>query len=301
MELQDERPDHEIPLELVGFRGVRRRVTLYTPHGPMDLDVILDLYVSIGPERRGAHLSRHVEALDRAASRKPHSMEEYLEYIAMELLERHAYANKVTVSASLTYYVDIEYAGIKGREPVEAIITVERSRNGERWWQVSVTIAGLTVCPSAQATVASLIGSNGIAPSHVQRVLVTGRVKTRGVMVRIEDLARALARAPSAPAFTLLKRLQEARLVVEAHKRPVFAEDVARRALIEIARILTGRVPGDALVEAIVVSQESIHPHDVYSLARARLDQVLGLYGDLDIVETRVMAEDPAAEPLNEP
>ena len=301
MELQDERPDHSIPLELVGFRGVRRRVTLNTPQGPMDLDVILDLYVSIGPERRGAHLSRHVEALERAAEKSPHSVEEYLEYIAKELLERHNYAERVTVSATLTYYVEIEYAGIRGREPVEARITVERSRRGERWWQVSVTIAGLTVCPSAQATVSSLLGVDGLAPSHVQRVLVTGRVKTRGVMVRIEEVARALARAPSAPAFTLLKRMQEARLVVEAHRRPVFAEDVARRALVEMAKALSGRVPGDALVEAIVVSQESIHPHDVYSLARARLDQVLGLYGDLDVVEAGVVAENPPPEPLNEP
>jgi len=283
VELQDYRPEHAIPLELVGFRGVRRRIRIESPAGPIELDVSLDVYVSIGPERRGAHLSRHVEAVDSAASHYG-SLEDYVESVARELLRRHSYADKVRAAARTVYHVEVEFAGIRGREPVEAQVEVTLDRGGRAERRVAVTVAALTVCPSAQATVAEWLGYERLpAPSHVQRVLVTGRVETRGEMVRIEEVARALWGAASAPAFTLLKRADEARLVVEAHRRPRFAEDVARHAAVALARLLSGRLPGDSTVEVEVVSLESIHPHDVYALARGTLDAVLAAYRDLDV------------------
>ncbi len=50
-----------------------------------------------------------------------------------------------------------------------------------------------------------------------------------------------------------------------------------------IARLLEGRLPGDTLVEAEVESYESIHPHNVYALARGRLFDILSTNGDLDV------------------
>ncbi len=286
VELQDTRPEYGVPLELVGFRGVRRRVRIDSPEGPIDLDLSIDVYVSIGSERRGAHLSRHVEAVD-APLRSYRSIESYLEAVADTLLSKHSYADKVMVKASTVYYVDVEYAGIRGREPVEVEVEVVKDRNGGRRWTVSVTVRAITVCPSAQATIASLQpGYDGLpAPSHVQRVRITGRVTTPAKMVRIEDIARALWDSASAPVFTLLKRSQEARLVYEAHRRPRFAEDVARHAIVGLARRLVGRVPEDTVLEAEVDSEESIHPHNVYAYTRATIKQILAVDRNLDVVE----------------
>ncbi len=282
MELQDTRPAHSIPLEEVGFRGVRRRVRLYTPKGPIDLDLEMDVLVAIGGERRGAHLSRHIEALEPEGQHS--SIEEYLEGVARELLARHVYARRVAVIARTVYYVEVSFAGITSMEPVDTEVRVAMDREGSKEWSVMVGVRGMTVCPSAQETIASILGVEPArAPSHVQRVIVKGRVTTRGEMVRIEDLARALWEAPSAPSFTLLKRDQEARLILEAHSRPRFVEDVARYAAVSIARRVRGLVPGDAVIEAEVISLESIHPHDVYARASGTLSAIISAYGYLDV------------------
>ena len=287
MEIQDRRPQVTLPLERIGFRNVRRRIRIDSPEGPIHLDVSMDLYISIGPDRRGAHLSRNIEAVIDALEDglRGSSIEDYLEKVARRLLERHGYALSAEVIGRTVYYVDIEYAGIRGKEPVSVEIAVMVERTGRRIWSVSVSMAGLSVCPSAQTTIAATYGYQGIpAPSHSQKVILTGKVTATSGMARIEDIAVALSKSFSAPSITLLKRPQEARLVFEAHRRPRLAEDIARIALREMAHSLKGKVPGDAILEAEVVSLESIHPHDVYALARSSLDAVLAI-SDRDLHE----------------
>ncbi len=264
-------------MERIGFRGVRRRVLIESPLGPIHLDLEMNLTVSIGADRRGAHLSRNIEALRDALEdgSTAGSIEEYLDRIAMRLLERHGYAVEATVEASTRYYVSLEFNGIKGEEPVDVEVSVSRRRGGGSVWRVSVTARGMTVCPSAQKTISEITGlERSLSPSHSQKALLTGTVYTVGVHARIEDIARALFASFSAPGVTLLKRPQEARLVMEAHRNPVLAEDLVRNALANMARELRG-LPEDTVLEAEVVSLESIHPHDVYALARARLGSLL--------------------------
>jgi GTP cyclohydrolase-4 len=252
----------------VGFRGLRRRVTIRSPLGPLQLDLVVDALVDLEPSRRGAHLSRNVEALIEAAleAGEAPSLEEYLDSIAERLLEKHGYASRAWVRARMTYHVPIELpeAGVSGVEPVEVEVSVSKPRGGRSLWRVQVALAGMSVCPSAASTTSSMLGTpRDLSPSHAQRVIVRGALTTRGRMVRIESIARALSRAPSAPAFTLLKRLEEGRLVLYAFRNQKLAEDIARDALCGLAR-LAARCCPDALVEVEVESLESIHPHNVY-------------------------------------
>ncbi len=260
-------------MEKIGFRGVRRRVLIQSPLGRIHLDLDMDLTVSIGADRRGAHLSRNIEALRDALEdgATAGSIEEYLERIALRLLEKHGYAFEATVEASTRYYVALDYNGITGEEPVDVEVSVSRTRGGGSVWRVSVTARGMTVCPSAQKTISEITGKErSLSPSHSQKALLKGTVYTVGVHARIEDIARALFASFSAPAVTLLKRPQEARLVIDAHRNPVLAEDLVRNALANMARVLKD-LPEDTILEAEAISLESIHPHDVYALARARL------------------------------
>ncbi len=263
MELQDLEPSRPIYIERVGFRGVRRRVAIDTPLGVQHLDLTIDLYVDVYERRRGVHLSRNIEALEEAlAEGTPRSLEHLLKRVARNLLKRHTYASKAGASASTVYYVEVDFSGIRGVEPVEAKVGVEVGK-GLELWSVEAGVTGFTVCPSAQKTIAEIagLGEGRLAPSHVQRVKLRGKVTTRKVMVRIEDVASALFNSLSAPSFTLLKRKDEALLVMEAFKRPMFAEDVAREAAYRLASI--EYVPPDSVIEVEVLSLESIHPHDL--------------------------------------
>ncbi len=278
MEVQDERSRVALPLSWVGFRGVVVRVDFNTPEGPLALDLRVDAGVAIGPDRRGAHLSRNIEALVDAleASGPFRSIEDYVSAVAGRLLERHPYAPRARASAETVIHVNLEGPGFEGLEPARARVGVELSRSGSRLWLMTVSVAGITVCPSAMRTIARLAGSlDGFTVSHSQRVIVTGHLKYRRGFLKIEDVARALWGAPSAPAFTLLKRSQEAALVLEAHRNPKLAEDVARDALASLARLARARgLPSDTYVRVEVDSQESIHPQNVYATAEGVLGEL---------------------------
>ncbi len=284
MEVQDSPPSIPLPLGWVGFRNVRVRVSLDTPEGPMVLDLSVDATVSLGPQMRGAHLSRNVEALSLALEPKRtyKNIEEYLDNVVKSLLDLHPYSEKARASASTTLYVNLEYAGIKGVEPVEATIAVSLSRTGDRLIEVSARVYGLTVCPSAMETAASRLGvlPGGISISHSQKVRLTGVIRYKSGFVRIEEVARLLWESFSAPAFTFLKRIDEAKLVEIAHRNPQFAEDVARRAILNLYLLARKhRLPGDTEIEVEVESLESIHPHNVYVQLSSSLERVEKLLG----------------------
>ena len=283
MELQDLRPEVRLSIDRVGFKGVWRRASIRTPSGELLLDMVIDVFVDVVPDRRGIHLSRSIEAIKEALAtiRSAWSIEAYLDKIAKKLLEKHDYAMKARVVASTKYLVSIEYAGIRGEEPVDVTVSVERDREGKSLWSVTTAVKGMTACPSAQATILELerVEPRRLVPTHSQRTIVKGTVTTRGYLVRIEDLARALANSLSAPAFTLLKRPDEAKLIVEAHKNPLLIEDVVRRAFVNIIKVLEGKAPGDTVIEVEAVSLESIHPHEVYAYKRSRLADAVAEIG----------------------
>lgn len=278
MEIQDEEPAIKIPLERIGFKNVRRRIVLNTPEGRIALDVELDLLVSISGDRRGAHLSRNIEALDLEEvlrDEEPRSLEEYLQGVVERLLDLHGYAIRAEAIARTTYYVRLRYNQLIGEEPVDVEIKVSKNRDKLKSWTTTVTMAGMSVCPSAQSTIKEILNTESITPSHVQRVYLTGKVTTNGELVRIEDIAEALAKSFSAPALTFLKRYDEAKLVIAAHNSPKFAEDIVRSALVNIAEKIKNKIKSDALIEAEVESLESIHPHNVYAYARESLSSIL--------------------------
>ncbi len=203
------------------------------------------------------------------------SIEEYLEIIASNLLEKHSYATRAEVKARTRYYIDVEYRGIRGEEPIDVEVVVSKTRMDSSW-SVSVTARGMSVCPSAQATISKLLSiQKANSPSHSQKVELRGTVTTHGKIARIEKIAKALYRSFSAPSITLLKRNDEARLIIEAFRNPLFVEDIARRAIAEIAREFKDKLPSDTLIEVEAYSLESIHPHNVYAYTRYKLSDAI--------------------------
>ncbi len=279
MELQDGEPTISIDIEMLGFKNVRRKLILRTDRGSIALDADISLYVDVDSNRRGVHLSRTAEALLEVIEERydAKTIEEYLDAIALRLLEKHEYIKRAIVNAKLIYYIEIEYHGIKGVEPIEVEVEVERLRNGERFWKLSVGIKGITVCPSAKATIASMLNQNiEIAPSHMQRVILKGRIISRGNFVEIEKIAKALFNSVSAPTFTLLKRAQEAKLVLEANKKPMFVEDVVREAIWNIGKEIKN-FDKQTIIEVEVESYESIHPHNLYAYKKVLLERLTEL------------------------
>ena len=288
MEVQDEKPRVSLPLECVGFKGIRRRIIVGQETG-ISLVASIDVCVSIPGSQRGAHLSRNYFAILDAlrGEERGESIERFLSSIAERLLELHPYASSATVSARTVYFVEHGVSEVRnGEEPVDVLVTVTRRRGGREEWSVQISVYGMTACPSAQRTISGILGMDPStpAPTHSQKAKLTvGVTVAPGPIVRIESLARAAFKAFSAPAVSLLKRRDEASLVLHAHRNPKLAEDVVRDAVVSVASLLSRLGYGpDTIITAEVESFESIHPQNVYARATIRLGELEGLLRGAD-------------------
>ncbi|HXY12212.1 MAG TPA: GTP cyclohydrolase, FolE2/MptA family, partial [Thermoplasmata archaeon] len=80
--------------------------------------------------------------------------------------------------------------------------------------------------------------------------------------VEVDDIISAIEAAQSSPTYAILKRGDEAQLVVTAHRHPKFVEDVLR----DLLASLPSRFPhvsSATVVRASTVSEESIHKFNV--------------------------------------
>jgi GTP cyclohydrolase FolE2 len=84
--------------------------------------------------------------------------------------------------------------------------------------------------------------------------------------VEAEEIVDICEKSFSAPVKLKLKRPLEKRIVQRMHSNPRFVEDVVRRCVSLLARRYRGM---KATVEC--VSQESIHPYDVFARWSGRL------------------------------
>lgn len=275
-DVQDEPPLHPIYISRVGVRNVRRRVTVERSQGKYHFDVTIDAFVDLPPNKRGVHMSRNIEAFIEAIDAvrtTPHpSVEKLLDRVCDMLLAKHEYSTTVEVVARTAYFYEVEFAGVPASETADVEIKAVKRRDGGSLYTIRVSLVGMTVCPCAQQVYSSLNGTEpSQTPSHTQRARITLSVTVREGSVGIDELVRVAREAFSAPSISLLKKLDEYRLIRRAFENPRFVEDVARAVLYNFCRTFSGKLPDDTEIEVEVVSYESIHPHDVYAYSRSSL------------------------------
>ena len=280
VDVQETEPRVKLRIDRVGVRGVRTRFPLRSPWGTLIYEVELDAYVELPSNRRGIHMSRNIEAFAEAiyeAREGEHTtIEDILRNIARKLLEKHDYTSRAEVVARTAYFFDVgPRAGIS--EPVDVILRLRLSREGEEIRVLSISLMGFTVCPCAQHMFSSREGTElHKSPSHTQRARLTATIITDGGKVpRIDELAELLREAFSAPVFSLLKRKDEYAVIKEGFSRPRFVEDVVRHALDLIYGYLASRgFPGNTRIKVEAESYESIHPYNAYACREVSLGEL---------------------------
>src|SRR5262249_48905327 len=139
---------------------------------------------------------------------------------------------------------------------------------------VGVEVVGMTACPCAMETARDQLVREFPAlarPELASMPVVTHNQRNRtrlrfdlppGGEVEADAMVAAVEAAQSSPTHSILKRGDEARLVIAAHRSPKFVEDVMR----DLLASLPARFPSlpDATgVLATTRSEESIHKYDV--------------------------------------
>lgn len=299
-DIQGLRPDIQMKLTRVGITGVKKLVELPRSGAkrPIVLVSTFDLYVDLPADLKGANLSRNMEAMNEVleeAVRDPRydSPSDLCEEVAGRLLERHEYADRAEVRMRAEYMVrrKTPVTGIPCQGMVDVFARAVQDRRGEGRKMLGAEVVGMTACPCAQEMVrehmADALRKQGVpgpeasrvvdilpAATHNQRSRGSIAVEVRnGTPVSLDRLIRIIERSMSVEIFELLKRPDEAHVVEEAHRRPMFVEDCVR----EMARRLVGEMrelPDGTLVTIKQTNEESIHQHDAFAERVATLGEL---------------------------
>jgi GTP cyclohydrolase IV len=275
--------DGHLPLHQVGISGVKKPLAVHRPDRVVTLGATFSVAVDLPADRKGSDLSRNAvllaEVIDDSIHEPPESLEAVCARIARELLVRHPYATRSRAEASADYFlprgISPERTSLEDfRLFAEAVavrgaggaVAVRRS--------VGAEAVGMTACPCAMETCREQLSAEVPLlrdPSLQGLPMVTHNQRNRtrlvfelpeGADVEVDRMIDAVEAAQSAPTYHILKRGDEARVVLAAHRNPKFVEDVLRGLLASLPARFP-RLPDDVGVHAHTVSEESIHKYDV--------------------------------------
>jgi len=249
--------DHRhIALNQVGIRNLLYPMGVRLQNGVVvQTPAKLTLSVNLPAEKRGTHMSRFLEILNRG---QRESSIETLPLILDDMVQ--------TLDAERAYF------RMTHTEFVEKISPVSRSKSflgyesmligkvnsmGQRLF-TGVKVPVLSLCPCSKE-----ISDYG---AHNQRstisILVQLESENNGKFKTVwnEELVSIAETSSSASLYSLLKRSDERFITMQAYNNPVFVEDLIRNVAVQLKR--------DERIQAFrvkVINHESIHQHDAFA------------------------------------
>jgi GTP cyclohydrolase-4 len=275
IDIQNETPKTKFKLTRVGIRAVKKPVLVERAGKITTLAATIDVFVDLPATRKGVHMSRSVEAvneiLDKAIHKPVKGIENLCANIAKQLLEKHSYANLAEVKMEADYFLDCKTpSGMPTTESYTLLgrAIAERARKLRK--SIGVRVIGMSSCPCAIETIKEF-SKKKLKPksypilTHNQRNISTLIVEVpEEYDIEANDLIKIVESCVSSPTYELLKRKDEAKLVLKAYKNPKFVEDIVRDILSEVMKKYY-YLPDDVLLAVRSESEESIHKHNAFA------------------------------------
>lgn len=199
--------------------------------GNLNMPVDLSIQTSTGLHR-GVHMSRLVRA---ANARNATGMEEWLRWICREV-------NKTQPGTSVTSTFELPY------DDQFARMRIRTTERGALTYMFKVS--GMTACPCSKKM---------IGVGHMQRAEISVVLRSRKTVDSLRVIGR-INECFSATPKEEMKRVEEAKKIMEAQANPKFAEDLVRECV--------AKFPDAEYVNARTF--ESIHLHDAVATWSAR-------------------------------
>ena len=248
-DIQSQPDTRKITIDKVGVKGIRYPIVVQDRENGIQHSVAdLDIYVELPHQRRGTHMSRFLEVLNR-----------YHTEVFIDKLDSFLNELKSTLKAD-TAYIDISFPFfIKKQAPVSKVVSLlgydcffnaSYNNNFELWIGVKVPVT--TLCPCSKAI--------SVSGAHNQRSEIFIKVRYRE-FVWLEELIQLAEEHSSCEIFPLLKRSDEKFVTDKAYSNPKFVEDIVREITMELNK--DKRITG-FYVEA--ENFESIHANNAYAL-----------------------------------
>jgi len=299
-DVQSQQPAHALGLSRVGVTGVEKVIRV-RQHGFEQLFwARLECFVDLGPDQKGAHMSRFEEVVNDAIGEvvlgeSSFKAETLAQHIAELVRERQgARRAEVSMEARFPEHKPAPVSGIQTQELYTLHGSAASSELGTRRL-IGVTAQGMTACPCAQelvgATACERLEGEGFSADEIERILdavpmATHNQRGLGTLqigctelcddeIDAASLLEIVEDSMSSEIYELMKRSDEAHVVEKAHRRPRFVEDCVR----EVIRRVVDAFPGlddRAFVSARQVNLETIHQHNVIAERFGTLGEVRG-------------------------
>jgi len=285
-------------LTKVGVTGVRKPVVVKREgvnsalNGALNCSI--DIFVDLPAEQKGSHLSRNVEVLSEVVEESIKAPVTGLENMAADmckkLLAHHEYAQTANVDIRAEYFRESVTPNGRGTLEIYKLLASGSAVRGSRIRKtIGVEVIGMTACPCAQQTVTEMISCSDKNPvmSHNQRNICTAMfTMDDGVDVEADEIIDIVQEAFSSPTYELLKRDDEGQVVINAHSRPRFVEDVVRHVLESVVERYS-KLPDNVEVRVKSESEESIHKHNAFAERTTTLKELRAEYKENAVTHCR--------------
>lgn len=220
---------HEEDADIPIYAGLTRLSTMISVRG-YNLPVKLTVIVPI--KKRGVHMSRLVRAINEA-KKENDLIENVLKVISSSVNKS---LGKCKIVARFDYPVNYSDQFMK--------VKIQLNEDGTYLYEFEKI--GITACPCSKEV-------TGIG--HMQRAKVKLKIRSNKIL-DFDEVAKKIDSCFSAVPTEYLKRVDEAKLILDSQENTRFVEDVVR-SCVEL-------FPDALRIEARAF--ESIHAHDAYAL-----------------------------------
>ncbi len=283
-DVQNRKNETGFKLTKVGVTGVRKLVHVARPNSDSPNEPLIctiDVFVDLPADQKGSHMSRNLEVIREIVTEstcKPVTgIEDLAVNISRMLLKKHEYATTANVNIEAEYFKgNVTPHGKTTTEVYKLLGKAVNSRENGISKTLGVQCIGMTACPCAQENVAQTLGCSKEWPviTHNQRnvctVIMTMDDKSA---VEADNLIDIVNDSFSSPTFELLKRDDEAAVVINAHENPRFVEDMVRIVLKKIVDAYP-ELPDDVEITVRSESEESIHKHNAFAERTALMQEL---------------------------
>ena len=286
-DVQARRPSTQVSLSRVGVTGVEKVLRVRSNCSEQLFYAELECFVDLGPQQKGAHMSRFEEVVNEAIDEvilgeAAFRAETLAAHIAERVRDRQEGRRaEVTIAARYPEHKPAPVSGLPTQEIYTLFGSAVASRRGVRRL-VGVEAQGMTACPCAQELVMERsqerLRDQGFTDDEVARVfeavpvashnqrgigtLHIGCPESCGESLDAETLLAIVESAMSSEIYELMKRSDEVEVVEKAHLRPRFVEDCVRE-MIRMALERFGGLGEEAFISARQENLETIHQHNV--------------------------------------
>lgn len=285
VDVPKQKPSFPLPLDQVGISGKTVWICFKNEQWSR-LPFTADILINLPGDVRGIHMSRIEQAISDLYNDKFDDLRDYVLQLGDKLMKgQRASTGSITLQGQTPHLQRTPVSDKLSIDTVEISMQAEFHVNNNLaspMVMMGAALCHLTACPCTLAYNESLFNHHDSTcplATHSQRTKTALTIECNSntaLALTFDELIDCLSGALHV-SRDLLKRPDEAELILKAHRQPQFVEDVVRETAREVGKTFGDRLPPTTRVLIKSVSFESIHIHDVTCRLNTSLKEILNL------------------------